>query len=407
MTRTTGQQQALPPESSTDSAQVSEAVEEELLCPGCGHANPPGQLHCGACWVRLSNRRLPTREQVVDMVRRRGRQRRVRRTISLIALALLLGLVGFYLFTFLYVPALPTATTQVSSASTVGEAAMEGLNPGHTAATAQGPELQGILAWRFEAAEGLLASPAVVDGIVYQPTGDGRMVALDARSGQPVWQHPTTGPVDSSPAVADGLVYYGRRDGKLVALEAKNGEVAWEYPADGPISASPVVHEGVVYIGTTEGTLLAVDAQTGERLWKRRLNKEIRSPIALNEEILVVAASSGDTYVLDRRTGKQRLLFDVGALLQTAPVIAGHQLFLGASGGKLMAVDWRQREYPLERAARYWRFHFWVWGFEKDPPIPKGYMWNRGFWEPLFRELPCCAGGCYVRLPQQRQTVGS
>jgi outer membrane protein assembly factor BamB len=53
------------------------------------------------------------------------------------------------------------------------------------------------------------SSPAVVNGVVYIGSHDGNVYALDAASGNKIWNYPTSGMVLSSPAVANGVVYVG------------------------------------------------------------------------------------------------------------------------------------------------------------------------------------------------------
>jgi outer membrane protein assembly factor BamB len=54
--------------------------------------------------------------------------------------------------------------------------------------------------------------------MVYFGSGDGRLYALDARTGQEKWRFKTDGGVNSSPAVAGGVVYFGSTDGYLYAV---------------------------------------------------------------------------------------------------------------------------------------------------------------------------------------------
>ena len=73
-----------------------------------------------------------------------------------------------------------------------------------------------------------------------------------------VWKFKTDGMVKSSPAVADGVVYVGSGDGRLYALDARTGEEKWSFKTDGGVASSPAVAGGVVYFGSTDGYLYAV-----------------------------------------------------------------------------------------------------------------------------------------------------
>ena len=307
------------------------------------------------------------------------RELRLRRTISLGILGVVLVTIAYNVFTTLYSPPLPTATTELSSLSPPGETAMYGLNPARTGAIAQGPTLDGTLVWTFETDKPLLSSPAVVGGVVYQTTGDRRVVALNARTGGLLWEHPTSGPIDSSPAVTGDRVYFGQRDGQLVALDAETGLLAWIFSTGNPITGSPVIDQGVLYIGSGDGTMYALDAQSGEKLWTFNADKWIIASIVLHDEVVLVTNSSGRVFALDRQDGDLLLRYEVDHALVSTPALADDRLFLASAVGRLVAIDPLKKEYPFERKVRYWNIQFWAWGLRDSLPIPKGFLWARSF----------------------------
>jgi outer membrane protein assembly factor BamB len=368
-------QTALP--AGVDGSDALATRQAEVFCPACGCANPPGDLYCSACWARLADRPLPSREEAEQVRRRIVRDLRLGRALRWGLAGLVAAGIAFLAFTWFYAPSVPRATSLASSASGAGATAMYGLDLARTSATAQGPALRGVVAWRFKTGAPLLASPAAVGGVVYQPTGDRRVVALDVRDGRLLWEHPTSGPVDSSPALADGLLYYGQRDGKVVALRQETGEVAWAYGAGGPVMGSPAVDRGVVYIGAGDGVLYALDAKTGQKLWDFQANGWVAPSVPLNQEVVVVPTSSGEVYIVNVKTGRERLFFDVVNTVPSTPALAPDRVFIPTTSGRLVAVDWRKREYPLERTALWWHFHLWVWGIVDRPPAQKGFLWSR------------------------------
>jgi outer membrane protein assembly factor BamB len=82
-------------------------------------------------------------------------------------------------------------------------------------------DLEGKELWRAPARTSFLPSaPAEQDGVVYSMTATGRLIALDARDGQKLWEYQTTPGlyVFSDPVPADGAVYVTGMDGSLTAL---------------------------------------------------------------------------------------------------------------------------------------------------------------------------------------------
>ena len=149
------------------------------------------------------------------------------------------------------------------------------------------------LAWSFDTEynRGLEATPIIVDGVMYV-TGNWSVVyALDARSGELLWKYDPKVPrewakmaccdvVNRGVAVYEGKVFVGSLDARLIALDAASGEVIWEvqsadikaYPYT--VTGAPRVAKGLVFIGNggaeygVRGFVSAFDADTGELRWR-------------------------------------------------------------------------------------------------------------------------------------------
>jgi outer membrane protein assembly factor BamB len=64
--------------------------------------------------------------------------------------------------------------------------------------------------------------------------------------------------VQSSPAVAGDTVYVGSEDGYLYAVDAASGEKLWQFATGDKITSSPTVADGTVYIGSHDGKMYAI-----------------------------------------------------------------------------------------------------------------------------------------------------
>ena len=148
------------------------------------------------------------------------------------------------------------------------------------------------LAWSFDldTARGQEATPIVVDGVMYVSTAWSKVKALDARTGQQLWAYDPK--VDGSwgakaccdvvnrgVAVWKGKVFVGALDGRLIALDAKTGAVVWSTQTTDPakpqtITGAPRVVKGKVLIGNSgaefnvRGYISAYDAETGKLVWR-------------------------------------------------------------------------------------------------------------------------------------------
>jgi glucose dehydrogenase len=192
------------------------------------------------------------------------------------------------------------------------------------------------LAWRYDS--GITASfqttPVVVGGVMFLSLPYNHVVALDARTGKQLWRYEhqlrkdwklCCGPANRGVAVGYGKVFMGTIDARLIALDARSGEVVWDIDAvdtavatekqeslndNDPnsqlkstggtgvgIAMAPIVYRGKVVIGITgvgyglhiensredaplgavigvggrygrPGFLAAFDVANGQRLWQ-------------------------------------------------------------------------------------------------------------------------------------------
>ncbi len=148
------------------------------------------------------------------------------------------------------------------------------------------------LAWSFDTNtdRGLEATPLVVDGVLFTTGSWSVVFAIDARTGRQLWRYDPqvpreTGPKGCCDAVNRGValfkdkVYVGTFDGRLIALDATSGEPVWEVVTVDrskpyTITGAPRVVEGLVIIGNggaelgVRGYVSAYDAESGDLVWR-------------------------------------------------------------------------------------------------------------------------------------------
>ena len=140
------------------------------------------------------------------------------------------------------------------------------------------------LAWSRELGPGSTETiPIVYDGIMYVIVPGARVEALDAGTGELVWEYerelenPNAGRNARTKGLAifEDLVFYTAPDSYVVALDARTGRVRWETRTDGRghSSAAFVAKGRVISGGSCFGNrdncyIAAHDARTGEELWR-------------------------------------------------------------------------------------------------------------------------------------------
>jgi PQQ-dependent dehydrogenase (methanol/ethanol family) len=148
------------------------------------------------------------------------------------------------------------------------------------------------LAWYFDIDEyrPVQATPLVVDGVMYVTSAWSEVYALDAATGKEIWRYDPAPPReveagDCCKAANRGVAYWNRKvyvgalDGRLIALDAGTGKPVWQtmtVDRDWPyvINGAPRVVKGKVIIGNSggdigvRGFISAYDAKTGKQIWR-------------------------------------------------------------------------------------------------------------------------------------------
>jgi outer membrane protein assembly factor BamB len=99
------------------------------------------------------------------------------------------------------------------------------------------------------------SSPVVVGNVVYQMTDGAELYAINATTGAQMWKKKLSNAnLHSSPLYVDGLLYCPLMEGKLVVLKPgeTDAEVVQEIQLEGSCLGAPSVCDGTLYVTTTE-----------------------------------------------------------------------------------------------------------------------------------------------------------
>jgi eukaryotic-like serine/threonine-protein kinase len=276
-------------------------------------------------------------------------------------------------------PGPPKATTSISASIGPQTWGQIGRTPDNSGFTPEAAPIPQRVAWMYRTSKPLLASPAVADAHVYLTTGDGRTLALDRHTGQPVWEYHTGWLSSSTPAVAGEAVIFAIRPGRIVSLDRQTGALRWDVHLQKPVLASPVVVNGTVYIGSSDKHLYALDAATGEQRWAFATQDWIVSAVAYAGDRVIVASQDSRLHVVGAETGRRRLLYEtgIGRHIGAAPAVHGPRVYFCSVGGRVWAIDWRETTYPLERGILFWQTNLYLWGMLSKAPVQKGSVWSK------------------------------
>ena len=148
------------------------------------------------------------------------------------------------------------------------------------------------LAWSLDidSPMGLAVEPIVVDGVIYISGSLDRVYAVEAASGKLLWRadpqvsltamrNSWAARTNRGVAVWEGKVFVGTGDCRMIALDAASGEQLWQSPVcvdttQTGVTGAPHVADGMVFVGYNgsdsgvRGSVVAFDADTGELAWR-------------------------------------------------------------------------------------------------------------------------------------------
>jgi len=167
------------------------------------------------------------------------------------------------------------------------------------------------LAWYFDldTARGQQATPIVVDGVMYTTSAWSKVQVLDAATGQLKWQYDPEvskewdiksccGVQNRGAAVWKGRVFIGTIDGRLIALNAETGELEWDVQTTNrnerySITGAPRVFDDKVVIGKSRPGVSMLFPVTRRMDSKTKRWKWLQQPGAVNGGLTVAAARPG------------------------------------------------------------------------------------------------------------------
>ncbi|MFE4670438.1 serine/threonine-protein kinase [Streptomyces sp. NPDC056716] len=260
-----------------------------------------------------------------------------------------------------------------------------------------------------QSGDGVVEPPVLSGGLLHVVTDGGRRLeALDPATGDTDWSHDLTG-YGGRIAHAGGVVLLTADDSTVTALDAATGERMWEGPVDGltrPVfqsygdgNAYAVGMEGADGADGADETLVtAVDPETGVTRWQQELTGALtlvgaregvlwftstaeaysdtdavvrydvelramrriplRYPVAGAQSVvadadrLYLLGADGALVAVDARESAQVWRVETSVSFPSAPVVDGTRLYFSAGDGRVVAFDTARGELLGQTEAR-------------------------------------------------------
>ena len=146
--------------------------------------------------------------------------------------------------------------------------------------------------WSVQATDWVWSAPALADGVLYFGDSSGNVFAVNAADGEILWQSGVhgmnvvagvaqnpplqiKGAIQASPVVQDDVVYVvslgngESEEGLLVALDAATGDELWQVTTPAPLFTTPIIINDVIVVAMQSevGVLQGYELETGNLAW--------------------------------------------------------------------------------------------------------------------------------------------
>jgi len=159
--------------------------------------------------------------------------------------------------------------------------------------------------WRLDTEAGVWAAPLLHDAVLYIPSIDHNLYAVEAATGDFAWSTPVDleGAAASTPLLYDDHLYIGSYSHKLFKITLA-GEIVASYEGANWIWGTPAVFNNMLYYTDLSGNVYALNAETLAEVWvSQPAERGIRPAPIVTEDFVIAASRDGRIYWLDRIDG--------------------------------------------------------------------------------------------------------
>lgn len=213
--------------------------------------------------------------------------------------------------------------------------------------------------------------PTVAYNKLFTASREGEVFAFDVENGNRAWltdvrdietqsgffTSKKSALLNGGPVAGSNKVFIGSENGKVLALDAETGEFSWQAKVKGEVIAAPAVDSGYIVVNTASGLVKAFDISNGEDRWQAEQEvpaltlRGVSAPAIASGGVIVGSATGGVTvYILEN--GQQGWTAELGEAsgntelervvdIDSKPLIFGDKIYSVSSRGNLAAIDLR------------------------------------------------------------------
>jgi outer membrane protein assembly factor BamB len=194
--------------------------------------------------------------------------------------------------------------------------------------------------WHTNAGRAVRGAIAIGTSVVAVGTTDRAVVLLERETGKVLWRRRVSGTIAGGPLIAGTRVFAATQavpDGRVFALELRSGKTLWSANTAG-VTAPLALADTLVIAVTDAGDVLGLSAATGAQRWRRALGRAARATPVPGADGVAVATLGDSLFLLDAASGTVHARLPTPGTVIGTPATDGHRLFFGTTAGHLVAV---------------------------------------------------------------------
>lgn len=190
--------------------------------------------------------------------------------------------------------------------------------------------------------------------VVYFPSSDGRLYALDAENGGLTFSYDAGSPLIGAPIYMPDKLVLSDCSGRTHALDPQTGQLIWQYDGPAPVLSSPAIYANTILVADKQGQVAGLDVRTGRKLWTFNAPDAIVSQPKVHGDSLYFGTRGGSVHSLACVSGRQNWKYVASGRIVSSPITSVDTVYVGTQTGSFFALDaeagrliW---EYPCDGA---------------------------------------------------------
>jgi outer membrane protein assembly factor BamB len=198
--------------------------------------------------------------------------------------------------------------------------------------------------WNYNAFGTILQAPIVNLARLIVTTAEGTVLVVDKFTSDTVLRFKTEGSIKGVTAFNKNMIYVPSEDYFLYALDTGSGRLKWRFAGQSHIIRSPEATDQDVYVAPAKAGLYRLDRISGEPRWN---NRDAVKFLAGNKRFVYAMDRLGQVMVLDYERGKELARWDTRDWTVPLSNDLTDRIYLAANDGQIICLRHRELTAPL------------------------------------------------------------